>query len=501
MHYAELRMHYAQHCIHSPFVTCKLANSAQISEHLVSGSVACSGAGGSSESKGNKKHDEVDTWDDDEDITASNEVFRTWAHTAECRARVLRVRSIGALQRIVRAHSRDPARGALRVAGTGHSPSRLVCASTIVKLALTRIDVDVRARSVWAQGGATLADIGRACAVHRLALPVLGAINAQTCAGAVMTATHGTGHPCLSAYLLALELLDAQGTLHHIDRTHPWYAAACVSLGALGIVTAVQLQCVPAHRLHARQYRVKLRELTPQPDAHELYRFWWIPHTDDAIVWHAQHSEREVMHRSTMVHRLTSSKAFSYHTLEALLAIATAVPSLVVPTNRAYNALLLSQPWESVDESEKLLNYDCLFRQYVSEWAVPAERCMEALERLRKMIDANAYKVHFPVEVRFVKRDELWLSPAYQRDICYIGIIMYKPYGIKQIPMQKEYFLQFEKIMSELDGRPHWAKDFSWTSEDFARSYPRFRDFQALRDKLDPNRIFANDLIRQIFGE
>lgn len=85
------------------------------------------------------------------------------------------------------------------------------------------------------------------------------------------------------------------------------------------------------------------------------------------------------------------------------------------------------------------------------------EKTQVVLTELRRFLDMNPeIRVHFPVEVRFVAADEIYLSPAFGRDSCYINIIMYRPYG-KHVPFKK-WWDAYEKIVREAGGRPHWAK-------------------------------------------
>jgi L-gulonolactone oxidase len=128
------------------------------------------------------------------------------------------------------------------------------------------------------------------------------------------------------------------------------------------------------------------------------------------------------------------------------------------------------------------------------EYGVPRSALPEAFDGLRKIISSLPFRVALPVEVRFTAGDDIWLSHGYGRDNAYIAIHQFvgMPY--------EEYFRLFEAVCVPLGGRPHWAKvhyrDAAWLST----AYPHFGDFLAVRDKLDPHRVFANAYTHQVLG-
>ncbi|MGH2479288.1 MAG: D-arabinono-1,4-lactone oxidase, partial [Ktedonobacteraceae bacterium] len=128
------------------------------------------------------------------------------------------------------------------------------------------------------------------------------------------------------------------------------------------------------------------------------------------------------------------------------------------------------------------------------EYNLPAEHLPEALQQVGANIKARNINVHFPVEVRFVKGDDIWLSPAYQRDSAYIAIHMYKG-----MPYQ-EYFRSTEAIYQNYQGRPHWGKMHTQDYHTFEQRYPRWHDFLRVRQQLDPQGMFLNDYLREMLG-
>ena len=134
--------------------------------------------------------------------------------------------------------------------------------------------------------------------------------------------------------------------------------------------------------------------------------------------------------------------------------------------------------------------------RHVDEWAIPVENVEPAMVALKHMVASKGMHVHYPVEVRFVKGDDIWCSPAYGRDTAYIGIIMFKPYGFN-VPY-RAYFDEFEHIMAQLGGRPHWAKDFRFNGADMANAYPMWKSFQRLVHLLDPHGVFCNEWAQRV---
>ncbi|KAI4589143.1 hypothetical protein MJG53_003551 [Ovis ammon polii x Ovis aries] len=183
--------------------------------------------------------------------------------------------------------------------------------------------------------------------------------------------------------------------------------------------------------------------------------------------------------------------AIGFYLLEFLLWISTFLPGLVGWINRFFFWLLFNGKKENCNLSHKIFNYECRFKQHVQDWAIPREKTKVALLELKATLEANPKVVaHYPVEVRFTRADDILLSPCFQRDSCYMNIIMYRPYG-KDVP-RLDYWLAYENIMKKVGGRPHWAKAHNCTRKDFEKMYPAFQRFCAIREKLDPTGMFLN---------
>lgn len=173
------------------------------------------------------------------------------------------------------------------------------------------------------------------------------------------------------------------------------------------------------------------------------------------------------------------------------------MPSLVRLINRVYFKLD-GRTVRHIDRCDKLFNFDCLFYQYASEWAVPLDEAVACLNELEHVINRNQH-VHFPIEIRFSKDEhDSYLSPAYQRKTCWINTVSYRPYGRTHTEHQ-EFFQLFENICHKYHGRPHWAKEHPLTRQQFERLYPNWLLFHKKRRQFDPNDLFLNDCLEKNF--
>jgi hypothetical protein len=186
--------------------------------------------------------------------------------------------------------------------------------------------------------------------------------------------------------------------------------------------------------------------------------------------------------------------------LEGILFVSLLFPFLVPFINKLWRRALFESKSEKIDRSDQVFNINCLFKQHVDEWAIPVSVLPQALEELRSSMESKGFKAHFPIEVRFVAGDDIYLSPAYGRATAYVGIIAYKPYGYES--NYKEYFADYERIMAAYQGRPHWAKDFGFRGDaDFEPAYPdTWKLFKQIRSEVDPSGVFANAWVKRTLG-
>ena len=127
-------------------------------------------------------------------------------------------------------------------------------------------------------------------------------------------------------------------------------------------------------------------------------------------------------------------------------------------------------------------------------YAIPREAVPDALRDIRSVIDSRRLRISFPVEVRVAAADDNWLSTANGRDSGYIAVHRYFRDD------HDEYFRAVEEVMRAYRGRPHWGKIHYQDAASLAELYPNYGDFQGVRDRLDPGRLFTNPYLDRVIG-
>ncbi len=390
----------------------------------------------------------------------------------------------------------------VKVVGAGHSWSPAALTDGVM-LQLDRmdhlLDLDLERARVTVQAGIRLHDLIERLDRVGLALQSVGSIKAQSLAGAVATATHGSGlrFGTLASQVVALRLVKASGEAVDLSPEHnrDTFEAAVVGLGALGVVTEITLQCEPAFRLVQEARALPWEDaLAALPDAlhqHEHVKLWWLPHTPHAQLTTYDRTTRPPQPPSP-AHTL-ADRALNAWGFAALLRAEQRLPQLIPYANRAVASSYL-RATRRLDRSDRLFTVAMPPRHREMEFAFPAEDAAPMLRRLKRLIEHHRLRVGFPVEARFTAAEDRWLSPAWRRASCHLGA--YAGEGGDQA----RYFTLFEQLAVEHNGRPHWGKEFSLQRRALELLVPRLRDFDALRHAWDPDGRFENPLTAQVFG-
>lgn len=394
----------------------------------------------------------------------------------------------------------------VRCYGAGHSFTDTACTDGAM-LSLDAhdevISVDRGTGRVTVAAGIRLSALNRALDDVDLAIPNLGDIDKQSIAGAISTSTHGTGARLRSVAdaVVGFRLVCADGTVlecgDHLppgSDGHETWRLGRVGLGALGVLSTVTLQCVPAFRLHAVERATGVDKLLASLDDHvdgtDHFEFNWIPHTPIALTKHnnrteepptpgawRRHVEQEVIENGMLglANRLGRRRP------SALPRLARMIPDT---GDTVY-----------VARSHEVFCSPRRVRFVESEWAIPREALGSAFAELRRLVDEQLpHPVGFPVEVRFLAGDDIPLSTASGRDTAYLACHVFAG------TPHEAYFAGVEKIMTAHEGRPHWGKLHRQTAESLRPLYPEFDRFVALRDRLDPLGRFHNAYLDRVLG-
>jgi L-gulono-1,4-lactone dehydrogenase len=432
---------------------------------------------------------------------AGTEAWRNWTGDQLCNpAAVERPRSREELCEAI--HDAALRGQSVRVPGSGHSfnESAMTTAVMVRIEALDRVlEVSPDANLVKVEAGITLAELNERLHELGLAMENLGDIDRQTLAGAVSTATHGTGArlPNISAQVEAMEIVTADGELRALTATGSPddLLAARVGLGALGAIYSVTLRAVPAFTLHRvdtpRPLGEVLKNFEELAQRNDHFEFFVFPYTETALT--IERNRTDLAERPRGALRAWASDVLVENTVGDLaLRLTRRRPSLI-PRFAAGAARLMSQG-ERLDRSYRIFANERRIRFTEMEYAVPRERGPEALRRVLDVIRSRRFEVAMPIECRVVAPDDALLSPAHERPSVHLSVHQYQ--GMKWRP----YFEAVEEIMNEYEGRPHWGKRHFQTHESLAQRYPRWDDFQAARERLDPERVFRNEYTDRVLG-
>lgn len=396
----------------------------------------------------------------------------------------------------------------VKMVGTGHSFTGIAAPTGVMLspagltgiLAVDR-DPDGGA-TVTAYAGTQLKHLNTALERLGLSLHNMGDIAEQTLAGAISTGTHGTGGVVagLAAQVVGLTLVTGTGELLSTTATETADVLdlARVGLGALGVIVTVTFRVEPLFALEAVEQPMSWSEFHGGFDdlttaAHHVDAYWF-PHTDRMLTKRntrlADLDEVEPLPRwrAWLDDDFLQNTAFG-----ALCAAANRAPG-VIPRMNWMNARLLSARTYS-DLAHRVFTTErrVVFREM--EYAVPRADGLAVLAECRRVLERSAERISFPVEIRVAAADDVPLSTAYGRDSFYLAFHTHRDAD------HRGYFALMEPVLRAAGGRPHWGKLHTGTADDLGPAYPRFGDFLALRDRLDPHRVFANPYLERVLGD
>jgi FAD-linked oxidoreductase len=426
---------------------------------------------------------------------------RNWAGNEACLP--LRIEHPGSTEEvsaIVAGAHREQQR--VKVIGAGHSFTPAAMTSGIL-LSLDRMrsvrHVDAARARITVDAGITLRALADELDAVGLAMPNLGDINVQSLAGAISTATHGTGRALgnLATTVVGIELVDGTGQVVCCDEHDDpeLLRVARVGVGALGVVTALTLQCVPAFNLHARETIEQLDDVLADIDAFsrsaDHAEFYWMPGGGRCQVKRNERTDEPARPQSRLAFvrdkYLAENVAFG-----AACRVGRRFPSLAPPIGKVVAAALSER--DLVDRSDRVFTSPRHVRFVEMEYGVPLANLADAVDRVRHLTSTLSYPVLFPIEVRMSAADDIALSTGYGRENGWVAVHQYRgaPY--------EAYFQGVEAIMDDYGGRPHWGKLHFQTAATLCERYPEWDAFARQRARLDPAGTFRNDYLDRVLG-
>jgi xylitol oxidase len=397
--------------------------------------------------------------------------------------RILRPRSTAEAQELI-ASTRT-----LRPLGTRHSFS-LVADSADALLSTEHLNriVEIGNETVTVEAGIRYGELAHALNDHGVALPNFASLPHISVGGAIATGTHGSGasNQSLASGVSALELVDADGSINRLRRGDADFDGVVVSLGALGLVTRVSLDVVPAFDL--RQY------------------------VFEQLPWSSVEAELDAILAGGY-----SVSVFTTWDEPAVGQVWVKTMAELAPQSSYFGAVPATQPhnpvpdadWENTTQQlgvpgpsfDRLPHFRLGFTpssgaELQSEYVVPRKHGPDAVSELRRLSEVISPLLQVS-EIRSIAADTLWLSPFFQQDSVALHFT-WKPQSADVLAVLP----QIESALAPFNARPHWGKLFVGSAETVEALYPKLPDFRRLAERFDSGGKFRNAFIsRFILGQ
>lgn len=386
--------------------------------------------------------------------------------------------------------------GPIRAVGAGHSFSNIVPTDGTL-LTLDRLSGLISTSETHARfhAGTRLYQAAQELAEYDRAMMIMPDINKQTYAGAISTATHGTGteRQALPAYVTGLRLVTVGGEVIECSATKnaEVFEAARVSLGSIGVLTEVETEIQPFHRLKKQEWFEPFDEMieaaAENAPNHRHWEAYYFPYTGMSMVITNNVTDEPISRD------LTRDDNAAMEELRGFEGMTHWIP----PVRRWLSRQLMSDVGETseVDDYWKMLSSEQRSVRFNEmEYHVPADVGPACFREVIEAIERARIRVFFPFEFRYIKGDNLWLSPFSGGDRCSIAIHRY--YEEDPEPIQSVV----EPIFRRYGGRPHWGKMNNLVAPDFAALYPHWNDYLTVREALDPEGRLLTPAMREVFG-
>jgi len=387
-------------------------------------------------------------------------------------------------------------KGQIRPVGSGHSFTPLVPTNdTIVSLSKLSglVGHDEEKNQATILAGTRLGDIGEPLASVGQALLNMPDIDEQSLAGALGTATHGTGRNigCMSSFVEGLKLMTANGEIIECNRTKNTdiFNAARVNLGALGVVTEVTMQNAPKYRLKRETTWMPIEEILESAEHisnnNRNFEFYYIPFTGMGFT-DVQNITTEPVSETDKLDQ--NDGAEDLKLARDMLSWSPKIREFVLGTymKTISKEITIANSWQNY-ASERNVRFNEM------EYHLPRENMVKAFAEIKNVVEKNFPEVFFPFEIRYIQGDDIWLSPFYGRETCSIAVHRFFEEDYKPL------YAAVEPILKKYEGRPHWGKINTMNTQQFKQHYAKWDDFNEVRRQLDPQGKFLNQYLKSLF--
>ncbi|ANW96787.1 D-arabinono-14-lactone oxidase [Wenyingzhuangia fucanilytica] len=361
------------------------------------------------------------------------------------------------------------------------------------------VNINKETKEITVQAGISLEKVINTVQACGWCIPCLPDINKITIGGALATATHGTNGFILSKYVSKFRMVMADGTIREFTNQDPEIDAIRVSIGLLGVFSEITFTCEENYRLHIKEAPMKDADWTAKLDGflntYDFVRILWLPHTNHGYVILGNKVDQDFKFKSKSApkyykkRRKISQKLYKYtHKYPRFTAIANKILYFLFFTAKQEHAGSL---YDATVTKKRGATME------LAEWTVSYSKFQDLFKELKAMLEDKTNKayVHVPMDIRFLKKDNAWLSYAADEDVVTVGCVC------RNSPKANDYvaFEKVEELFLKYKGKPHWAKRFSATYVDFEKLYTKWNDFVVLRSKLDPTNKFLNGYLTKLF--
>lgn len=387
----------------------------------------------------------------------------------------------------------------LRVAGSMHSFTPLNQTQDIyinTDQLQGLISADAALKRARVQGGTKIRTLGKLLFDHQMAQENLGDIDSQSIAGATATGTHGTGLAFggISTQIAAMTLINGRGEKVSCSETEnsQIFKAAQLSLGLLGIVTEIELKTVSPYVLEFTSGKEHIDSILEHFDTyneqHRNFEFYWFPYSAIAETKFSN----TVFNHPPESHPLGKfmDNILENHLFSMISFPTRYLPFLAKPICKLCATFVSTST--KVDWSHQVYAMPRTVKFHEMEYNIPYECFRDVKKECIRAFRKHQFPTHFPTESRFGKADDIFLSPSYDRKSAYIAFHVYR--GTEY----KKYFKTMEDICLAYGGRPHWGKMHNQTARFFEKAYPKWSEFLAVRQQMDPDGVFLNDYLKEI---